>query len=48
MSSLLREASVEIPKVIVAPALNSIREAARASKVSRIAERLALVAGRCR
>lgn len=42
------EAFVETPKVIVAPALNSIREAARASKVARIAERLALIAERCR
>lgn len=41
-------ASVETPKVIVAPALNFIREAARASKVARIAERLALIAERCR
>lgn len=42
------EASVEAPKVIVAPALNSIREAARANKVARLAERLALIAERCR
>ena len=46
--SELRQASSSNPKVIVAPALNSIREAARASKVARIAERLALIAGRCR
>lgn len=44
----LRKASSETPKVIVARALNSTREAARASKVARLAERLAGIAERCR